>query len=246
MLRRRKRVGRLLEGLPIAHLERLSLHDYPGRTCVKAVIPGCNFRCPYCLNEDLVVNMAGLRLLPESVVIDHLYKSRSLIDALCLGGGEPTLHNGLLSFIYKVKSVGFDIKLDTNGTRPKRIKKLMEERLLDYVSFELKAPLDRYGEVAGAKVDIDAVEQSVRLLRRGDVDHEFRTTMVPGLVDGDDLEKIASMVIGSRRFVIQQFKPGETMCEEYRDVEPYSLSELRSFRDRVAPYFRECQIGYLS
>jgi pyruvate formate lyase activating enzyme len=238
----RRRKVRTRQRLPLVRLQRLSLVDYPGRLCAKAVIPGCNFRCPYCTNVDLIHDYLGMELLSEREVLDHLYRVKGYLTGLCLGGGEPTLHNGLLSFMYRVKSLGYLLKVDTNGTRPKRLRKLMEERVVDYVSLDLKAPLERYPEVVRYKVDMDAVEQSIRLLRRGGVDHEFRTTMVPGLIGGKDLEELAQLLVGSKRFVIQQFRPGRTMCPEYEDVKPFSLNELREFRDRIAPFFAECKI----
>lgn len=183
-------------------------------------------------------------MLWERDVLDHLYRVKGFLTGLCLGGGEPTLHNGLLSFMYKVKSLGYDLKLDTNGTKPKRLRKLMEEKVVDYVTLDLKAPLERYREVVRHKVDVEAVGQSIKLIRRGRVDHEFRITVVPGLIGLKDLEELAHLLVGSKRFVIQQFKPGNTMCPEYRDVEPYSLNELRGFRDRISPYFAECKIKY--
>jgi pyruvate formate lyase activating enzyme len=242
MANRRRRRGRPRQHLPIVGLQRLSLKDYPGKLCAKAIVPGCNFRCPYCDKADIVLNHQGMELIPEGEVLRHLYRVRGYLDGLCLGGGEPTLHNGLLSFVYRVKSLGCLVKLDTNGSRPKRIRKLMEERVVDYVAMDVKAPLERYQEVVRFKVDVDAVRQSIRLLRRGSIDYEFRTTVVPGLIDGDDLEEIAKFLIGSKRFVIQQFKPGRTLCPEFGDVKPYSEGEIREFRDRVAPYFHQCTL----
>ena len=238
----RRKPGRMRQRLPILRLQKLSLVDYPGRLCAKAIIPGCNFRCPHCTNADLVLDYLGTEMLPERDVLDHLYRVKGYLSGLCLGGGEPTLHNGILSFMYRVKSLGYKLKLDTNGTRPKRLNKLMEEKVVDYVTLDLKAPLERYAEVVRYKVDLKAVKQSIKLLRRGGVDHEFRTTVVPGLIEGEDLEKIAQLLVGSKRFVIQQFRPGKTMCPEYEEVKPYSVNELREFRDRIAPYFAECKI----
>jgi len=228
--------------VPIARLLKLSLRDYPGRLCSKVYVYGCNFRCPYCPDTDLIHNQKEGSKVIESDVYDHLYRVRGYLSGLCIGGGEPTLHNGLLGFIYRVKSLGFHVKLDTNGTRPKRIKKLMDERLIDYVSMEIKAPLDRYTEVVKAKVDMDSVRQSIRTLRRGGVDHEFTVTMIPGLLDGGDLEEIAQHLIGSKRFVIRQFTLPGRHCPELESLGRYSLDELRAFRDRVAPYFGSCEL----
>lgn len=183
-----------------------------------------------------------MEVIPEPEVLEFLHERRGFLDGLCVGGGEPTLHRGLLQFLYKVKSLGLLTKLDTNGSRPRFLRKLMEEGAVDYVAMDVKAPLRRYADVVRFKVDVEAVKQSMRLLRRGGVDHEFRTTVVPGLLDGGDIEEIAQTLIGSKRYVIQQFKPGRTLCPEFADVKPYSASELEGFLERVAPYFGECTI----
>jgi len=235
--------GRVRRQLPILRLQKLSLRDYPGKLCAKAVIPGCNFRCPFCADLDLLRHHRDSELVPEREALDHLYRVRGFLDGLCLGGGEPTLHNGLLSFAYRVKSIGYLVKLDTNGTKPKRLRKLMEERVVDYVSLDVMAPLRRYPEVVRSRVDLDAIVESMSLLRRGNVDHEFRTTVVPGLLDGDDLEEIAQTLAGSKRFVVQRFRPGVEPCAGFEDVEPYGVGELREFRDRVAPYFGDCRLS---
>lgn len=238
----KRKDGRARRQLPILRLQRLSLRDYPGKLCAKAVTPGCNFRCPFCADMKLLRHHRDSELVPEKEVLDHLYRVRGFLDGLCLGGGEPTLHNGLLSFAYRVKSIGYLVKLDTNGTRPKRLRKLMEERVVDYVSLDVKAPLRRYPEVVRSRVDIDAIVESISLLRRGNVDHEFHTTVVPGLLDGDDLEEIAQTLAGSKRFVLQQYRPGVEPCPGFEDAKPYSVGELRGLRDRVAPYFGDCRL----
>jgi pyruvate formate lyase activating enzyme len=228
--------------VPIARLLKMSLRDYPGRLCSKVYVYGCNFRCPYCPDTDLVFRQKGGSVVPEVDVYDHLYRVRGYVTGLCIGGGEPTLHNGLLGFIYRVKSLGIAVKLDTNGTRPKRIDKLMDERLVDYVSMEVKAPLERYPEVVRSKVDLDSVRQTIRALRRGNVDYEFTVTMIPGLLDSEDLEKIAEYLIGSKRFVLQQLTLPGRHCPELDEMDRYSLNELKAFRDRVAPYFGSCEV----
>jgi pyruvate formate lyase activating enzyme len=175
-------------------------------------------------------------------ILNHLYRVRGYITGLCIGGGEPTIHNGLLEFAFKTKSVGYKIKLDTNGTRPRRIRKLIEEKVLDYVALDIKAPLDRYEEVVQNKVNIEDVEESIRLLRRGSVDYEFGTTVVPGLVESRDIEELARSLIGSKRFVIRQFRPGGCLDPGYDSIRPFSIEELEKMRDRISPYFAEVRI----
>ena len=195
----RREQRRARQQFPIVRLQKLSLHDYPGKLCAKAIVPGCNFRCPYCNEADIVLNHQGMALKPEAEVLNHLYKVRGFLNGLCLGGGEPTLHSGLPAFAYKVKSLGYLVKVDTNGSRPRSLQKLMENRVVDYVAMDVKAPLDRYPVIVRFKVDMDAVEQSIKLLRRGNIDYEFRTTVVPGLLDAEDLMELHSRAFDAIR-----------------------------------------------
>ena len=230
--------------LPIVILQRLSLRDYPGRLCAKVVVPGCNFRCRYCDNREIIFDYLEKEWIHERDVLNHLYRVKGYLTGLCIGGGEPTLHNGILLFASKVKSLGYKVKLDTNGTRPRRIRKMMEEKVLDYIAMDIKAPLDRYPQVVNHKVDIKAVEESIKLLRRGGIDYEFRTTVIPGIIEARDLEEIAKLLVGSKRYVIQQFRPEKNLYPEYSEIELYSRSELEGFRALVSPYFADCRIMY--
>lgn len=239
-----RRQGRILEKIPVIRLQRMNLVDFPGEICAKVTIAGCNFRCPFCNHFDLVIKQQSRRIIPEREVLYTLYDFKDTVSAICIGGGEPTLHNGLVSLIYKIKSLGYRIKLDTNGTRYKRINKLIQEGLIDYFTLDLKAPLDRYQEVVDVKVDTESIKKTIKLLRKSSVPHEFRVTMVPGLVEAKDLEKIALMLAGSRKLVIQSFKRSGNMCPEYNGVPPYTLNDLRSFKNIVVNYFNECEIRY--
>ena len=227
--------------MPVVRVGRPNLADYPGELSAELVIAGCNLRCPYCVKGDLIL-WDDRKILSEKDILKHLYRVKGYLTGVVIGGGEPTLHNSLLQFLYKVKSVGYKVKIDTNGTKPRRINKLMEERDVDYISLDVKAPFERYPEVVTSKVDLNAIKQSVRLLRRGGVDYDFSTTAVPGLLDGDDLEEIAKALIGSKRFVIKQHKPGKMLDGAYENVKPFSAEELRGFQRRIAPYFAECNV----
>jgi len=228
--------------IPIVGLQRLSLIDYPGKLCATLFTAGCNFRCPYCYNVDIVLHHEHLPIISEREVLDLLDRRRGFLDGLCVGGGEPTLHRLLPIFLSKVKALGILVKLDTNGSKPRMLRKLIERGFVDYVAMDVKAPLQRYPEVVRFKVDINVVKQSIRLLKKNGVDYEFRTTVVPGLLDGDDIEEIAQTLTGTKRYVLQQFKPRKTLCPEIAEVEPYSVAKLRAFCDRVRPYFGECKL----
>jgi pyruvate formate lyase activating enzyme len=239
MLSNRVKRRRRVISMPVVRIGRPSLTDYPGELSVKLVIPGCNLRCPYCVKGDLI-RWNDRPLLSEKDILQHIYRVKGYLTGVVFGGGEPTLHNGLLQFLYKVRSVGYKIRIDTNGTNPRRLNKLMEEKVIDYISLDVKAPFERYPEVVASKVNLDAVKQSVKLLRRGGVDYDFTTTAVPDLLDGDDLEEIAKVLVGSKRFVIKQHRPGRMLDKAYEKVNPFSAEELRGFQRRIAPYFAEC------
>jgi pyruvate formate lyase activating enzyme len=220
-------------------LQRLSLIDYPGKLCATIFTPGCNFRCPYCYNEDIVVDYPTMPKMPEDKIIEFLHPRLGFLDGVCVTGGEPTIHRELPKFLGRLKSIGSLVKLDTNGSRPKALAYIMEKGLVNYIALDVKVPLGRYEETVHYRVKPEGLKETIKLIRRSSVDHEFRTTVVPGLLDGNDLEEIAMTLAGSRLYVLQQFRPGKTLCPDFKDVKPYSEAEMRQFRDRVAPYFAE-------
>jgi pyruvate formate lyase activating enzyme len=232
-----------VEKVPVLSVDRISIIDYPGLLSAKLHIAGCNFRCPTCNHFSHVIKPRQ-GLIPEKEVLYSLYSLRRDVTAVTLGGGEPTLHNGLVSFVYKIRALGYKIKLDTNGTKPKRINKLLEDELVDYITMDVKAPFKRYREVVDNKVDVKSIEQSIQLLRKSDIPHDFRLTMIPSSVEGDDLLELTKTLAGARRLVLQTFKVTNDMCPMYDGVKPYSRKEMVAFRDMVSYYFNECVIKY--
>jgi pyruvate formate lyase activating enzyme len=220
-------------------LQRLSLIDYPGKLCATIFTAGCNFRCPYCYNEDIILNYPEMPKISEDKIIEFLHPRLGFLDGVCVTGGEPTIHRELPKFLGRLKSIGSLVKLDTNGSRPKALAYVMEKGLVNYIALDVKVPLGRYEETVRYRVKPEGLKETIKLIRRSGIDHEFRTTVVPGLLDGDDLEEIARTLAGSKRYVLQQFRPGKTLCPDFKDVKPYSEAEMRQFRDRVAPYFAE-------
>jgi pyruvate formate lyase activating enzyme len=223
-------------------LQRLSLIDYPGKLCATIFTAGCNFRCPYCYNEDIVLDYPAMPKMPEDKIIEFLHPRLGFLDGVCVTGGEPTIHRELPKFLGRLKSIGSLVKLDTNGSRPKALAYVMEKGLVNYIALDVKVPLGRYEETVRYRVKPEGLKETIKLIRRSGVDHEFRTTVVPGLLDGNDLEEIAITLAGSKRYVLQQFRPGKTLCPDFKDVKPYSEAEMRQFRDRVAPYFAETKL----
>jgi pyruvate formate lyase activating enzyme len=230
------------QDFPVVGIEKLSLSDYPGKICANLIVPGCNFRCPYCSEGKLIFDFTTMPKISEDEVIAFLHPRLSFLDGVCLTGGEPTIHRELPAFLERLKSIGSLVKLDTNGSHPKRLGHVLGRKLVDYVAMDVKAPLRRYPETVGIRITPGELLDSTQLIRRSGIDYEFRTTVAPGIVDGDDLEEIAKMLTGSKRYVLQGFKPGETLSQDYRDVEPYSGVEMRQFVDRVAPYIAEVRL----
>lgn len=230
------------QGLPIVGIERLSVSDYPGKICANLIIPGCNFRCPYCSKREIIFDFIPMPKISEDEAIAFLHPRLGFLDGICLTGGEPTIHRELPAFLWRLKSIGSLVKLDTNGSHPRRLAHILGRKLVDYVAMDVKLPLKKYQETVGYSVSVSELLDSIQLIRRSGVDYEFRTTVVPGLVDERDLLEIANTLRGSKRYVLQGFKPGPTLSKACAATEPYSAETMRQFRDIVAPYVGEAKL----
>jgi pyruvate formate lyase activating enzyme len=190
--------------MKIAALVKTSLVDYPGFIASVVFTQGCNLRCGYCHNPNLL-SADGPLPVPETAVLDHLNRRKGILDGLVVSGGEPTLQLGLEAFLHRIKEMGFRIKLDTNGTAPHVLEQLTAGKLLDYVAMDVKAPPERYPEICGHPVDLAAIRESIRLLQYGAIPYEFRTTLAPGL-EMADLRKIRDWIGGKSHFVLQKYR----------------------------------------
>jgi pyruvate formate lyase activating enzyme len=228
--------------LPVVGYRKLSVADYPGRLCAALTVPGCNFRCPHCPHEELVHHHESMEKIPLGELLQSLYPRAGFLDAVTLNGGEPLLHKGLPDFLREVKLLGLDVKLDTNASKPNALRRVIQKRLVDYLSVHVVAPLGRYREVSRSRVKVDAVRDSIKMVRRSGVPHEFTVTPVPGILGSEEILQISRMLAGSRRLVIKRFNPGESMDPSIRDAEPYSGVELEALREVAAPYFSEVEI----
>ncbi len=186
-----------------------TLSDYPGRMAAIAFTQGCNFRCPFCHNGALLPMAAPEEtLVPEAVVLDHLYRRRGKLDGLVVSGGEPTLQKALPGFLRRVKDLGFLVKLDTNGSRPDVLRRLLEDGLVDFVAMDIKATPEKYGRLSGVDgVSWGCIEESIAAVTWSGVEHLFRTTMVPALLTPQDLHRIRELLPESSPHKIQQFNP---------------------------------------
>lgn len=222
----------------IKGLQKTSLIDYPGKISSVIFVAGCNFRCPYCQNPDLVVGYDELPTISEDEVLDYLLTRKKWLDGVCISGGEPTLYPDLPGFLKKVKDLGFLVKLDTNGTNPEMLEELIDSRLIDYVAMDVKAPLERYEEIVRRKVNLTDIEKSVGILQNSDVEYEFRTTVVPKLLNREDIAKISRWLEGSKRYFLQQFRPHRTLDRAFEEEVPFKSEDLAEMADVAKKYFQ--------
>lgn len=174
----------------ISGLQKMTLLDYPGKVACTVFLQGCNFRCPFCHNSDLLTAHAQ-QSITEDELLSFLGKRRGLLDAVCISGGEPTLQEDLPGFLRAIRALGYSVKLDTNGSRPDMLRRLLDERLVDYVAMDVKNSPDRYAMTCGMEhMDLTPIEESLRLLMRGVVPYELRTTVSVPLHDEASIRRM--------------------------------------------------------
>ena len=194
----------------ILGLQKTTLLDYPGKVASTIFTGGCNFRCPYCHNRDLVIPPSDVNAYTEDEIFTHLSQKKKVLDGVCISGGEPTLHKDLPEFISKIKELGLLVKLDSNGTNPQMLKELVKNGLIDYVAMDIKHSKEKYNTIASMKTfDLSPIEESVDFLKEGHVDYEFRTTIVEELHSEADFIELAKMLKGAKRYYLQKFKDSE-------------------------------------
>ena len=184
-------------------LIKSSLIDYPGKISAIVFTQGCNFRCSFCHNPELL-KFHSTDFDAEEI-LKFLSTRKGKLDAVVITGGEPTLQKGLKEFIQEVKEMNFLVKLDTNGSHPVLLQNLIDENLLDYVAMDIKAPLDKYDFITCVNVDKEKIQKSIDILLKNDVDYEFRTTVVKELLTFEDFEKIADLINGAKKYYLQKF-----------------------------------------
>lgn len=211
----------------ICGLNKTTLLDYPGCVAATLFVGGCNFRCPFCHNGDLVLHSGDISGYEEEEVLSFLKKRKNVLEGVCVTGGEPTLYEELTSFIAKIKTLGYKVKLDTNGSNPKMLQKLMNEKLVDYVAMDIKAPVAGYDKVCGVNVDIEKIKQSVDLLKSGETMYEFRTTIVKELHTEADILEIGKWLSGAENYYLQSYQETDkNICQGFSAMGGEKLFEL--------------------
>jgi pyruvate formate lyase activating enzyme len=217
-----------------------SLVDWDGKIVCVVFLPGCNFRCGFCQNIGLIDHPEKYKQIPESRIFEYLDSHKDFIDGVCITGGEPTIHRekGLTQFIKGIKKRGFLVKLDTNGSDPAYIKDLVHKKLVDYIAMDIKAPIESYGRTANVKVDIDKIKESIDFLRSGEVDSEFRTTIVPTLFGIEEVEDAAKLIAGAKKYALQQFEPDNCEDIEMKKLKPADSDCVSEMMDIAKRYVK--------
>lgn len=229
----------------IAGLEKLTLLDYPGKLAAIVFTYGCDMRCPYCHNPELVVDELNRDLVySEEQVLDFLGRRIGKLDALVITGGEPSMHRDLEDFIKRVKEMGFLVKLDTNGGSPDRVRSIAGSNIVDYWAMDLKFGPKLYaqGLGGGRKISGDAVRESAQLIMESGADYEFRTTFVRGLHDKETVQEIGEMLKGSKIYYIQNFRAGKSIDPSYTSEKSFTRTELEEFKDIMENYVEKVVI----
>jgi pyruvate formate lyase activating enzyme len=221
----------------IGGLQKTTLIDYPGKIGCTVFLTGCNFRCPWCQNPELVLpeKIKKSPKISEKDFFNFLEERKGFLEGVCITGGEPTIHKDLPNFIKKIKKLGFAVKLDTNGSNPRILKNLIKKKLIDYIAMDVKAPLKN-----------PDIKKSVEIIKNSSLDYEFRTTVVPTVHNKEDIIKIARELSkptrlrqgfgGQRKYYLQNFRPEKTIDPKFKKIKPFNQKQLESIQKECQKY----------
>lgn len=219
----------------LAGLQKTTFIDYPEKIACIVFTQGCNFRCGYCHNPELFENKEPVLSVPA--FFEFLNKRKGKLDGVVITGGEPTLHGkDLIEFIKEVKSFGFLVKLDTNGTHPDVLQELLNENLLDYIAMDIKAPLAKYKTITQTDIDTKIIKKSIGMIMNSGVDYEFRTTIVKSQLSVEDLRQIGELIQGAKRYYMQKFLATKILDETLMSEESYTDEEFKNLRTILEEY----------
>lgn len=226
----------------IKSLQKTTLIDYPGKIAATIFLGGCNFRCDYCYNKDLVLRWQQIPDIPEETVLETIKKRKNFIEGVVITGGEPTLNKDLKDFIIKIRDMGLLIKLDTNGYKPEVIEDFINQKIVDYIAIDVKAPLARYAEITGVKEFLtERIERSIALLKSSGIDYEFRTTVWKNCFSKDDFHSIFQMIKGAPHYYIQNMYPMFTIAPQ-KTYEPMERSEIEPIIAMAKEYLNHVEL----
>ena len=226
----------------IGGLQQFSMIDYPGKLASIVFTLGCNFRCGYCHNPELVLPEKFNPALDEEKILEFFKTRVGKLDAISITGGEPTLQIDLPQFMKKIKDLGFLIKLDTNGTNSKMLKEIIDQKLVDYIAMDIKAPLEKYKEVVKTEINLEDIEESIKMIMDSGIKYEFRTTIVKSQLSVNDLSDIGKLIKGADIYYLQKFVTSKANDESFLKEKTYSDEEFRKIKKKMFKYIQECEI----
>jgi len=226
--------------MQIKGIQKTSLIDFPGKICSVIFVNNCNFKCHYCHNPELIEG--NLDNLDENEILEFLDRRKNYVDSIVISGGEPCLQEDLINFIKNVKEIGLFIKIDTNGSRPDVLKELIDNKLVDYIAMDIKAPFEKYKDVIKGDVDLEKIRESVKLIKESNVDYEFRTTILPKLLNKEDIKIICEEIKNAKRYYLQQFRNIKTLNKDYENEESYNNEEILSIKEEIKNNFEVCEV----
>ncbi len=229
--------------MKIGGFQKFSLIDYPNKISAIIFTQGCNFRCPYCHNPELVSPELFTGELDEDSILSFLTRRVGKLDGVVITGGEPLLQNDLVEFVGRVKEMGYFVKLDTNGSYPDKLERLLAENLIDYIAMDVKAPPGKFYMIAKGNARIEDVMESITIILNCNIDYEFRTTVMKNFLTKDDIICIAKLISGAKRYVLQKFVMSKTLDRSLAgNAECFSGEELEMIKDEVKNFVGECII----
>lgn len=223
--------------MKILGLQKMTLLDYPGKVACTIFTGGCNFRCPFCHNALLVTKTQDVQQYEVQDIISFLEKRQGILDGVCITGGEPLMNKEIFDLAKRIKDMDYSIKLDTNGSFPHRLERMIDEKLCDYVAMDIKNCKEKYPLTAGIdNLDIDAIDKSVQILLKNKVDYEFRTTVVKEYHTVEDMEKIAHWIYGTPRYFLQNFEnSGNLISDNCSSHNPQMLLVMKNAISSILP-----------
>ncbi len=226
----------------IQGLQKLTLLDYPEKVACTVFTAGCNFRCPFCHNASLVTHIPSESEMTEEAFFAFLKKRQGILDGVCVTGGEPLLQPEIENFMRRIKELGYAVKLDTNGSFPEKLKKLVKEELVDYVAMDIKNSLEGYADTIGTKEAdyLGAIKESVAFLKEGKVDYEFRTTVTKNFHNAARFEKIGRWIAGTEKYFLQSFVDSGDLISS--NIVGCDEKEMKEFLSVVKPYVPDTKI----
>lgn len=231
--------------IKIGGLQPVTLLDYPGKMAAIVFTLGCNLRCPFCYNPNLVLPemIRHASIMSNSEVLAFLKKRKKYLEGVVITGGEPLLHKGIITFCRRVKKLGYKIKLDTNGLRPDVLKQLLDRKLIAYFAMDIKGPLEKYQKFSGVPAKPEIIAESIKLIKESGLPYEFRSTLVKGLHSKAAVGKMARAIKGAAKYYLQNFKADTaTVGGQAFKGQSFTHKEMEQFRSLAASYVKECKL----